>query len=107
MRIELLWFDGCPNHQQARMALDQVLSCRGVDTAGVQSIRVDADSAEKLKFPGSPTIRVNGDDIEPAFEDPGRYSLSCRAYRTPRGFKGVPEVAWIEHAIDDAPSTGG
>lgn len=107
MRIELLWFDGCPNHEAARRVVEQVLASRGLDPAMVESIRVDAMSVDQVKFAGSPTIRVNGRDVEPDFRDPGAYSLSCRVYPTPQGLRGKPEVAWIERAIDDELSKAG
>ena len=102
MQIELLWFDGCPNHEATRSAVAQVLALRGLDASLINSIRVDATNAVELKFAGSPTIRVNGRDIAPDFRDPATYSLSCRVYATSNGLRGQPEVAWIERAIDDA-----
>jgi hypothetical protein len=102
MRIEVLWFDGCPNYERARAALDGVLTSRGVDASTIHSIVVDAVCAAALKFPGSPTIRVNGCDIEPGFRDPSSYPLSCSVYQTDRGLQGVPETDWIERAIDHA-----
>ncbi len=104
MRIELLWFDGCPNHEAARRDLEGVLAARGIDAAAVHLVQVDEESAEELRFPGSPTIRVDGRDVEPAFRDAGSYALSCRVYVTPSGARGTPPVEWIERAIDAASS---
>ncbi|TAK56562.1 MAG: hypothetical protein EPO22_13555, partial [Dehalococcoidia bacterium] len=62
MKIELLWFDGCPNHEHARALLEDVLRELGVRQS-IETIRVDdAASAEAAHFPGSPTIRVDGVD---------------------------------------------
>jgi hypothetical protein len=102
MQIELLWFDGCPNHESSRAAVARVLAARGLEPALIESIRVDEATAVGVKFPGSPTIRVNGRDIEPHFRDPGTYALSCRVYVTSKGLSGQPETTWIERAIDDA-----
>lgn len=107
MRIELLWFDGCPNHEAARRDVEGVLASRGIDAAAIQSVRVDEASAEELRFPGSPTIRIDGRDVEPAFRDAGSYALSCRVYQTPSGLRGRPPIEWIERAIDAAASRGG
>ena len=102
MHIELLWFDGCPNHERALALLEEVLRARGVDEP-VSSIHVvDADMAESMRFPGSPTIRIDGVDIEPGFDDPGDYALRCRVYLTREGLSGVPERVWIESALDVA-----
>lgn len=102
MRVELLWFGGCPNRVAVQRALQQVLASRGLEASIIQSIQVDANSIDDLKFPGSPTIRIDGDDIEPGFVDVGEYSMSCRVYRTERGVGGVPDKAWLELGIDRA-----
>jgi hypothetical protein len=102
MRIELLWFDGCPNHESVRNTVERVLASRGLDPGLIESVRVDTTAAIGTQFPGSPTVRVDGRDIEPDFRDPGTYALSCRVYATARGLRGQPETDWIEQAIDDA-----
>lgn len=107
MRIEFLWFDGCPNHLEARRALEGVLATRGLAPARIESVRVDESTAEALRFPGSPTIRIDGRDIEPRFRDPGAYALSCRVYETPAGRRGTPPPDWIERAVDEAIERGG
>jgi hypothetical protein len=69
---------------------------------GTPMINVDATDpliAERLRFPGSPTIRVDGRDIDPTYVDPGDYTPRCRLYRTSEGLRGVPERAWIEDAL--------
>ncbi len=99
MRIDLLWFDGCPNHTQARALLEEVLAARGI-AAEIHATEVrDPEAAEAVRFPGSPTIRVNGVDVEPGFEDPGEYALRCRVYTTPLSMSGVPPREWLERAI--------
>jgi hypothetical protein len=107
MRIELLWFEGCPNHEAARGAVERVLASRRIDASAIRLILVDEGSAESLKFPGSPTIRVDGRDIEPGFRDPGTYALSCRIYATSRGLGAQPDHTWIEEAIEQALSGSG
>lgn len=65
---------------------------------------IDATDPEVLiatRFPGSPTVRVDGIDVEPGFEDPGDYTPRCRIYRTPSGFTHVPLREWIEQALED------
>ncbi len=53
-------------------------------------------------FPGSPTIRVNGMDVDPGFRDEGDYTPRCRVFHTSAGISGVPERAWIEAAVRGA-----
>ena len=102
MHIEFLWFDGCPNHQDARALLSEMLAERGIE-ARIEDINVaDVETGERVKFPGSPTIRIDGVDVEPGYVDDGDYTPRCRLYRTSDGLRGVPERAWIERAIDSA-----
>jgi hypothetical protein len=102
VRVELLYFEGCPKFRDARELLDKVLRSRGIDSAVVQSFRVDATTTHELRFEGSPTIRVDGMDIEPGFEESGDYGLRCRLYPMASGLGHVPDVAWIEIAVDKA-----
>ena len=100
MKIELLWFEDCPNHEAALALLREVLRERGLDER-VERIEVpDLESGKRTKFAGSPTIRVDGVDIDPAYEDMGDYAPRCRVYTTSRGLSGVPERRWIEETID-------
>lgn len=100
MRIEFLWFQDCPNHEQARMLLRKVLNEKKVETPIEDIDATDPVAAEKLRFPGSPTIRINGHDVEPGYKDPGDYTPRCRLYLTNSGFTGIPERRWIEDALD-------
>ena len=99
MKIDLLWFDDCPNHHAATELLQETLDEFGV-TEQIELIKVpDLETGVKTKFPGSPTIRINGQDIDPTYEDTGDYGPRCRVYMTSEGFKGVPEKAWITDAV--------
>lgn len=59
----------------------------------------DPAVAERAHFPGSPTIRVDGRDVDPSYVDPGDYAPRCRLYRTNAGLRGIPERRWIEDAL--------
>ena len=99
MRIELLFWDGCPSHPEARELLDGILAELGID-AGIEmrEIRTQAD-AERERFPGSPTIRVDGVDIDPAGAE-ARPALTCRVYRRPDGRPSpVPTRDQIKEAL--------
>jgi len=102
MRIQLLTFDGCPHHEQARILLERALASKGRREWQIENTIVDETSVALLKFPGSPTIRVNGRDVEPGFNDPGVYTLTCRVYRTKEGLLGYPASEWIEQAIGES-----
>lgn len=60
------------------------------------------EEALKYKFPGSPTIRVNGVDVDPFYMDNGNYGLMCRVYRIGGKFLGAPTVEMIKEALEDA-----
>ncbi len=105
MKIELLWFKGCPNHAPARLMLRRVLAARGLSEA-VEEVEVRSDDdAVRLRFTGSPTIRVNGIDVDPGFVEGGAYAMGCRVYVTGDGLRGVPERAWVEQAVARALTT--
>ena len=59
----------------------------------------DADAARRLRFLGSPTIRVGGEDVDPETAEGGDYQLSCRVYRTEHGFAGQPDERWARAAL--------
>lgn len=100
MKIELLWFEDCPNHETAHALLEDILRERGLDET-IERIEVpDLETGERTRFPGSPTIRIDGIDIDPTYEDGGDYTPRCRLYTTDRGLAGVPERRWIEATLD-------
>jgi hypothetical protein len=77
--IELLYWDGCPSHPEARELLEEVLAARGID-AEIRMTHVGTDAeAERLRFPGSPTIRIDGRDVD-AGGAAAAPSLTCRIY---------------------------
>ena len=97
--VELLYFDGCPNHLQFLPHLLDLLDAAGV-RATVHQINVtDEAHAQRLRFLGSPTLRINGTDVEPAAEARTHYALQCRLYRTEAGLAGTPPDDWITMAL--------
>ncbi len=102
MKIDLLWFEGCPNHHAAAQLIQETLEEFGVDEK-INMVDVpDLETGEKTRFPGSPTIRINGTDVDPTYEDTGDYTPRCRVYFTDEGFKGLPEKAWVAEAVRTA-----
>ena len=102
MRIDFLYWEGCPSHPEARALLDEVLRERGAD-ARVEAREVTTDEdAEALAFPGSPTIRVDGRDVD-SDGAAARATLACRIYRLSDGrVSPVPSREQIEAAIEEA-----
>jgi hypothetical protein len=97
--VELLWFADCPNQATARQMLAEVIAELAPGTPIRDVDATDPMTAEHLSFPGSPTIRVDGRDIDPSYVDPGDYTPRCRLYRTESGLSGLPERRWIEDAL--------
>lgn len=90
MKVELLWFPGCPNWQETDRRLREALALAGADTE-IRLIEVSTpDDAERLRFRGSPTVLVDGTD--PFADDHAPVGLSCRVFRTPDGLRGAPTV---------------
>ena len=98
-RVELLWFEDCSNHERARALLDEIVADLAPGTAVLDIDATDPFIARGHRFPGSPTIRVDGSDVDPSFQDPGDYTPRCRLYRTAAGLRGVPERSWVEAAL--------
>ena len=98
-RIEYLYIDDCPSHPEALELLRDVLAERGVDAQiEVREVHSD-DEAVALDFPGSPTIRIDGHDVDPNGAST-RPSLSCRIYRLADGrVAPLPTREQIETAL--------
>jgi hypothetical protein len=85
MKVELLWWEGCPSYPEALEELREVLREQGVDPGVVEMREVESDEqAERERFFGSPTIRVDGEDVQPP-ENGAPIGLACRVYRLPDG----------------------
>ena len=79
MRVSFLYYEECPSHDLALERLREVMAEEGIP-GEVEVFKVETeDQARQLRFVGSPTIRVDEQDIDPP-SDP-RYALTCRAYR--------------------------
>ena len=94
MRVELLYFDGCPSWEVAQDRLSEAL--RVLDRGDVEVVRRrvrTAEQAEELGFLGSPTIRV--DDADPFASGTEQVGFACRVYATPAGLSGSPTTAQL------------
>ncbi len=95
MKIELLYFTGCPNHEPTAARVRRVVERLGVH-ADIDKVEVTPeDDPAALKFLGSPTVLIDGRDLDPAQRDGGRYGLSCRMFAG----QGMPSETLIEQGI--------
>jgi hypothetical protein len=99
VRIEVLGFAGCPNTAPTLKLVQRVVATTAVD-AVVEQIEVETqEQVEELRFLGSPTVRVNGRDVEPGADARPDYIFSCRIYRDQAGVRGQPDERWLRAAL--------
>ena len=99
-KIEFLFWEDCPSHPEAMARLQEVMGEMGVDVP-IERIEVLTDEdAVRLAFPGSPTIRVDGQDIDPTGAAQMGAALTCRVYVLKDGrFSPVPSKDMIRRAL--------
>ncbi len=82
MKIRVFHFRGCPNHRPVVEMARRLVAEHGLD-AVVEEVDVFPDDVARQRFLGSPTVQVDGTDIEPAARERSDYAMSCRVYATP------------------------
>jgi hypothetical protein len=99
VNVELLYFDGCPNHEALVPYLERLV--RSVQVPVNLELRriPDDTAAQRERFLGSPTVRVDGRDVEPGAEQRDDFGLKCRLYRLPDGLRGAPLDEWVLDAM--------
>jgi len=98
-RVELLLWSGCPSHERARTQLSEAMAQAGLDPGSVTEIAVETEEeAERERFIGSPTVRVDGvDAVDPGDREP---ALTCRLYRRPDGSPSpLPDSEELREAL--------
>jgi hypothetical protein len=99
MRVELLFWEGCPSHPKALAGLRDVMAEMGLDPSTVVVREIQTQSGATLEhFVGSPTIRIDGVDVQPSGEEPA--GLTCRVYRRRDGrVSPTPDPADVRDAL--------
>jgi hypothetical protein len=107
MRVELLFWAGCPSHPRALRELREALALEGLDPDCVQVREVDSEGqAASEGFIGSPTIRIDGADVQPQEQEPT--GLTCRIYMLRDGrVSPTPDPADLRDALRRARTTAG
>jgi hypothetical protein len=99
--VELLYVEGCPNQEPALALVERVAAELRV-APRIEVVEVaDAGAAVALRFLGSPTVRIDGHDVEPGADERREFALSCRVYQTGSGLTGRPDEAWIREALTE------
>jgi hypothetical protein len=101
-RVEILYFEGCPNHEPARMLVERLARQLRIEPE-IRLVEIaDPDAAVELRFLGSPTVRVDGVDVEPGAEERRVFALACRIYRGEGGVAEQPDERWVRDALTEA-----
>ncbi len=106
-QVELLWWEGCPSWSEALQDLRAAMEELGLDPSSVETRQIRTDEqAGSERFPGSPTVRVDGDDVQPPAEsEPG--GLTCRIYRLRDGrVSPTPDPEDVRDALREAAARG-
>src|SRR5437879_1816285 len=99
MRVELLFWAGCPSHPKALADLREAMGAVGLDPDSVivREVLTDEQAAGE-GFVGSPTIRIDGIDVQPLEDEPT--GLTCRVYRRRDGrVSPTPDPADVREAV--------
>src|SRR5579859_4632047 len=102
MKIEVLYFSGCPNHVPAVDRVREVLEQEGTPADMVEVEVTDPAIAQQVGFLGSPSIRVDGQDVEHAARAARAFGMTCRTYIDSGRRVGVPPLDWIRTAVREA-----
>jgi hypothetical protein len=101
-RVEILYFDGCPYHEGTRALIERLAAELRIEPE-ITLVRVaDVEAAVQRRFLGSPTIRVDGRDVEPGAGRRSDFAFSCRVYRSKRGVSAQPDAKWVREALSRA-----
>ena len=99
VRVELLYFEGCPNWQRTLATVERLIEELAVE-AQLVTVRVeDAEDAERRRFLGSPSGQVEGRDVEPGADERGEFVFACRIYRSDGELSGEPDQRWLREAL--------
>lgn len=107
MKIEVLYFDGCPSHEALLPRLRELMAGMGVD-APVELRRVESPgAAARERFLGSPTLRIDGADVDPSATQRADFGLKCRLYPTEEGLRGQIPDQLVRAALKAAKAKAG
>ncbi len=102
MKVEILYFPGCPNHGPAVDRVREILQEEDTAADIIEYEVTDEAMAQQAGFPGSPTIRVDGQDVEPAARTVRAFGMTCRIYTEGARREGVPPREWIRAAVRES-----
>ncbi|MBI4465431.1 MAG: cation transporter [Acidobacteria bacterium] len=99
MKIEVLYFEGCPNHRPAVKRVKELLKEMGLKAEVIEVNVPNEATARRVGFLGSPTIRINGLDVEPPARSSTQFGMMCRTYSEGGRREGMPSRELIRQAL--------
>jgi hypothetical protein len=97
--VEVLFLPGCPNYLAVARSVNEAMVRLGASQEIELRPIATAEDAERERFLGSPTVRIDGRDVDPGASDRDDFGLKCRLYRSATGTTGVPPHKWIIAAM--------
>jgi hypothetical protein len=102
VRVEVLTLADCPNLELTVGLIERVAWEERIPIK-IDRVTITSEAnARRRRLLGSPTVRVNGRDVEPGAERRTDFALACRVYRTESGLVGWPDERWLRAALLDA-----
>jgi|BarGraNGADG00212_2_1021979.scaffolds.fasta_scaffold133051_2 glutaredoxin len=99
LTIDVLYYEDCPHYEEAARVLKEVLEEEGVE-ATVKMVKVAKwGEAEAFGFIGSPTILINGEDVEKGMDHTSPFQGHCRVYLYKEEMFEVPPKEMIREAL--------
>ena len=100
MKVQLFYFEGCPSYPRALDNLKEALPLEAPGSPDVEMVAIVSDEDARAKrFMGSPTIRIDGVDLEGPDPEAQRYAMACRVYADGDRTTGWPSVELIRRAL--------
>lgn len=94
-KITVQYFAGCPNHLPVVEMIEGLIARHGLSVE-LDQVEIAPGEVERLRFLGSPTILVDGVDVEPGARERTAYAMTCRRYATPNG---LPDAEMLLQAL--------
>jgi len=99
MKIELLYFGGCKWWKRTDEILQELLDELDIK-ASIKRIQIKSEEDTiKHRFIGSPTVRINGEDVHPEKKKP---YFGCRTYRYKNETRPYPPKRMLRNALINA-----
>ncbi len=103
MNIEILYFAGCPSFETLLPRVREIVAEHGGNPDEITLRTVETpEAAVAFGFLGSPSVRINGHDIDPTAGQRDDFGLKCRLYRSEQGQASTPPDVWIRTALATA-----